>query len=255
MKINAKFHWAIEFIVVALCGALIACGGGSNNNNGGGGGGGNGGQPIPASNTPVWPQWGSNSQHTGMVAVAGQALANKHADIVYDPFVAQEKAENLPVFGEAVLTVHEQAPITDGNDVYMVMKMGNYNSCNPPGNWINGVACGPNTWNTMEWCEVRFTWVNGQLVQQWSFDSDWTPEPNGYGLDNWEPVFHPVDANDYLYVPGAGGTVWKVNKDTGKSVSNINPFSANSSVVAGNTYVSGPLTADANGNIYYNVIQ
>ena len=167
---------------------------------------------------------------------------------------------NTPLYGEATLTVHEQSPIIDGNDTYMVMKMGTYNSCNPAGNWVNGDACGPNSWNTMEWCEVRFSWVNGVLAQAWSFDSDWVPEPNatspGFGgLQGWEPVFHPVDANNFIYVPGAGGTVWKVNKTTGASASHINPFQGNANVIVANTYVAGPLTADANGNIYYNVIQ
>jgi hypothetical protein len=213
-----------------------------------------------ASNAPFWPQWGSNPQHSGMVAATGQNLTTVLANIVYDPFVDQEKNENTPLYGEATLTVHEQSPIIDGNDTYMVMKMGTYNSCNPVGNWVNGAACGPNSWNTMEWCEVRFSWVNGVLVQAWSFDSDWVPEPNatspGFGgLQGWEPVFHPVDANNFIYVPGAGGTVWKVNKTTGVSASHINPFQGNANVIVANTYVAGPLTADANGNIYYNVIQ
>jgi hypothetical protein len=215
-----------------------------------------------ASNTPFWPQWGSNPQHTGMVAATGQTPSNILANIVYDPFVTQEKNENVATFGEAVLSVHEQAPIVDGNDVYMVAKMGNYNSCNPVGSWTTGAACGPNFWESMEWCEIRYSWVNGQLVQAWDFDSDWVPEPNatnynqGFGgLGGWEPVFHPVEANSFLYVPGASGTVWKVDKTTGVAASHINPFSGNATVAVTNTFVAGPLTADAAGNIYYNVIQ
>jgi hypothetical protein len=197
-----------------------------------------------------------------MVAVAGESVNNKAADIIYDPFLTQEKNENTALFGEAVLTVHEQAPITDGNDVYMVMKMGSYTSCPTAGDWTNGSACGPNTWNTMEWCESRFTWIKGQLVQVWSFDSDWKPEPNatdyssGFGgLGGWEPVFHPADANNFLYVPGATGSVWKVDKAKGTSVSQITPFATVNGASAMNTFVSGPLTADASGNIYFNVIE
>lgn len=215
-----------------------------------------------ASNAPFWPQWGSNPQHTGMVAATGQNLNNILANIVYDPFVSQEKNENVPLFGEPALTVHEQAPITDGKDTYMVMKGGVYNSCDPVGQWTSGAACGPNTWNTMEWYETRFSWVKGQLVEAWTFDTDWVPEPNatnfnqGFaGLEGWEPVFHPVDANNFIYVPAAAGSVWKVNKTTGVAASHINPFLANPSMTAVNTFVAGPLTADANGNIYYNVIE
>jgi hypothetical protein len=212
--------------------------------------------PAQASNTPFWPQWGSNPQHTGMVSVAGQHLTNKLVDITYDPFIDQEKAE----FG-GELVVHEQSPIVDGNDVYMVQKSGTYNSCNPAGDWQNGAACGPNTWNTMIWNERRFSWVNGQLVQAWTFQSDWVPEPNAAnfnlgidGLAGWEPVFHPVEANNFIYVPGGAGTVWKVDKTAG-TASHINPFNGVSGVTAANTFVSGPLSADSNGNVYYNVIE
>src|SRR5262249_7015834 len=217
-----------------------------------------------ASNQPIWPQWGSNPQHTGAVNVTAQGLVEKLADITYDPFVQQEKAENNVTIGND-LTVHEQVPITDGNDVYMVMKMGSYKSCAPVGAWQNGTPCGPNAWDTMSWCEVRYSWTGGSLAQQWSFQSDWKPEPNGTyngvsgfsspGLVNWEPVFHPALANGFLYVPGAGGTVWKVDKDTGSSVSHIDPLSGVNGVVATNAYVSGPLTVDANGNVFYNAIQ
>jgi len=216
-----------------------------------------------ASTSPFWAQWGANPQHAGMVNVAGQSVSTKLVDIVYDPFVNQEEAENTALVGEPALLVHEQAPITDGNDVYMVKKTGTYNSCNPVGSWVNGAACGPNTWNTMWWNEVRYSWINGQFLQVWDFESDWVPEPNATanynqglaGLYGWEPVFHPADTANFIYVPGAAGQVWKVNKTTGASVSHINPFTGNASVNAMNTFVAGPLTADANGNIYYNAIE
>jgi len=219
--------------------------------------------PVPAS-TPFWGQWGANPQHNGMVNVAGQSVTNKLADVVYDPFINQEKAENAPLYnGEAVLTVHEQAPITDGDDVYMVAKTGSYNSCSPAGAWTSGKACGPNTWNTMWWNEIRYSWVSGQLLQVWDFESDWVPEPNAtvsfqtgqVGLEGWEPVFHPVDTPNFIYVPGAAGAVWKLNKTTGAAASHITPFSNVNGVTAANTFVSSPLTADSSGNIYYNVIE
>jgi BACON domain-containing protein len=210
--------------------------------------------PQP-SETPFWSQWGANPQHAGMVSIAGQNAAEKLADIIYDPFVTQEKAENTAVFGEAVLTVHYQAQLTDGNDVYAMMKTGTYNSCSPAGAWFTqNAACGPNTWNTMVWNEARFSWINNQLTQIWIYASDWKPEPNGNGLEGWEPVFHPVDANNFIYVPGAGGTIWKVNKTTGVAASHINPFSG-ANIAAANTYVASPLSADSQGNIYYTVIE
>src|SRR5262249_1006875 len=49
--------------------------------------------------------------------------------------------------------------------------------------------------------------------------------------------------------------VWKVDKNKGTSTAAINPFSSVSGVNATNTFVASPLTADANGNIYYKVIE
>ena len=203
------------------------------------------------SNAPFWGQWGSIAQHTGMVGTTAQNLAHELADMVYDPFVSQEQADSG---NGGDLTIHYQAPLTDGNDVYMLMKTGEYEPCSPPRAWENGAACGPNAWNWEIWGEARFSWINGSLTQVWDFTSDWKPEPNGSGLDGWEPVFHPAEANGFIYVPGAGGTVWKVNKADGSAAGKIDPF-AGTNVSAANTYVAGPLTADSAGNIYYNAIE
>lgn len=224
---------------------LSCCGGGGGGNSMGGGG----GTPPAPSDTPFWAQWGANPQHSGMVSVAGQSPAHQLADIVYDPFIKQEQTENN---GE--LLAHYPAPITDGNDVYIEMKSGIYKSCSTPGLWTQGAACGPNTWNTMIWNEARFTWEQGTLTKIWTFMSDWKPETNGGALAGWEPVFHGVDANGFIYVPGAGGTIWKVNKKDGTAASHINPLSGQG-ISAQNTFVAGPLTADGQGNIYYNVVE
>ena len=238
--------WSVSGILLLV---LTACGGGGSPSGGSNNGGGGTTTFPPAANTPFWAQWGANPQHSGMVNVAGQSATHQLADIVYDPFVAQAQAES----GGDLLT-HYQAPIIDGSDVYMTVKTGTYTSCNPVGAWTNGAACGPNAWSTQIWNAARYTWTNNVLTRVWLFPSDWKPEPNGSALGAWEPVFHPVDTNNFLYVPGAGGTVWKVKKDDGTSVAHINPFTG-TSVVAANTFVAGPLTSDAQGNIYYNVIQ
>ena len=211
----------------------------------------------PPSNSPTWAQWGANPQHTGMVNVAGQNTAHQLADIMYDKFATQEKAEAAAAVGEPALLVHYQAPLIDGNDIYMMTRTGTYISCSPVGAWQSGAKCGPNTWNSMIWNESRFTWENGQLIHIWDFPSDWKPAPdnlNGAGIGVLEPVFHAADANNFIYVPGAGGTIWKVNKTDGTPAKQINPL-ASAGIVASNTYVLSPLTADPQGNIFYNVIQ
>jgi len=205
---------------------------------------------------PFWAQWGRNAQHTGMVNVAGQQLNNKLADIVYDPFTQQEQRDSG---GE--LLAHYQSTLLDGNSFYMMQKSGSYPSCYPAGLWVYGFPCGPNGWNQMVWNVVRYDWQQNMPVAAWTFPSDWKPEPNGtnyllgfYGLGGWEPVFHPALANGSLYVPGAGGTLWRVNTTTGRAQSHINPFSG-ASIDPASTFVAGPLTADDSGNLYYNVIE
>src|SRR5215472_2664901 len=81
-----------------------------------------------AAHSQSWPQWGQNAQHTGAVSVAGRSAANQYADLVYDPFVAEEQAE---FNGE--LLAHYQAPLVDASDVFMEYKSGVYVSCDPPG--------------------------------------------------------------------------------------------------------------------------
>jgi hypothetical protein len=91
-----------------------------------------------------WAQWGRNGQHAGMVGVPGQPLNRKLADIVYDPFVPDEKAENLPVYGVGVLTVHYESTLIDNKDTfYMVQKSGTYPSCSPRGVESTRMECGP----------------------------------------------------------------------------------------------------------------
>lgn len=210
---------------------------------------------------PFWAQWGRDAQHSGNVDIEGQPLNQKLTDIVYDPFTTQEKAENVPVFGESVLTAHYQSTLVDGDSFYMMQKTGKYISCHPHGLWGEGAACGPNAWDSLIWNVVRYNWTKTGAKHAWIYASDWKPAPNdtnikagAIGLEGWEPVFHPVLANGYLYVPGASGTIWKVDKDTGKTVSYINPFSGMNNNPK-TTYGTSPLTADSNGNIYYNAIQ
>src|SRR3974390_118566 len=134
-----------------------------------------------------WPQWGQNPQHSGSIAVVGQNPSQKLASMVYDPFVAQEQAENG---GE--LLAHYQAPLTDGQDVFMEFIGGTYNSCNPPGSYTP-FPCDNDNWFNQVWSEKRLHWQGGKLVTKWSFASDWKPEPDAGGeLGGGEPGFHPA---------------------------------------------------------------
>jgi hypothetical protein len=212
---------------------------------------------IHAANAPIfvtdWPQWGRTSLHTSSIGVQGQNPEVQLANIVYEPFVAQEQAESG---GE--LLAHYQVPLVDNGVVLMEFKTGKYISCDPPGSG-EPYPCGPDAWDNEIWNERAFTWQNGVLTPVWNFKSDWKPEPNsdegngdGLGLFGWEPVFHAAVWNGFVFVPGAGGTIFKVNESTGQVVTRHNPFGQEINV---HRFVSGPLTIDLNGNVYYNVIE
>jgi hypothetical protein len=185
---------------------------------------------LTAGQAQFWPQWALNPQHTGQVSVSGQPLNEIFTGIVYDPLVPAEMAAN----GNNLLA-HYQVPLIDGDCIFMEFKSGTYNK---------------NSYSTEIWGENGFQWVNGQLVQMWSFTSDWTAP--GSQADFWEPVFHGVLANGYVYVPGAGGTLFKLNEMTGAVVKRINPFS---SKIDPSIILAGVPTVDRNGNLYYNSIQ
>jgi len=131
-----------------------------------------------------WPQWGQNPQHTGTINVVGQSIDQKLADIVYDAFVPDEQA-----FTGGALDAHYQVPILDGQDVFMEFKTGSFpQSADDP-------------FQFEIWHEKRLHWQDGRLEEKWDFQSDWKSLPFFY-VGGWEPVFHGVLANDFIYVPG-----------------------------------------------------
>jgi len=182
-----------------------------------------------------WPQWAQNPQHTGFLNVNGQNLNNILANIVYDPLVPDEQAQN-----DGDLLVHYQTPLVDGNDVYMESKAGSYT--------VGDYA-------TQTWHQNKFTWQGQNLVQVWTFDSDWVPP--GSQLDFWEPVYHAALANGFVYDPGAGGSIFKLSKSNGIAVKRIIPaqFLNPDGSLNAHTFTVSPLTADGAGNIYYNVLK
>jgi len=211
---------------------------------------GSGAVATMAQNSPAWPQWGQNPQHTGFLPVPGQTPGAKLADLVVDPFVAQEIAES------GALLTHYQAPLVNGANIFMESKTGTYVSCQPPGSG-QPFPCGPDAWNTEIWNESALQWQNRQLVQVWNFATDWVPPPNSGSspakvtLQGWEPLFQPLLSGSYVYVPGAGGALYKLHQSDGTVVSHISPFGA----VDPSKFVAGGLSVDNSGNVYYNVMQ
>jgi hypothetical protein len=180
-----------------------------------------------------WPQWALNPQHTlKLPTTVAQPLNKNLANIVYDFNVAAEQADPNAT-GD--LLVHYQVPLIDGSSVYMSSKDGVYSN---------------NTYSTQKWHQNKFTWQGSNLVKVWTFDTDWFAA--GSSNDFWEPVYHAALANGFLYDPGMGGTIFKINKSTGAVVKRINPFGT---VVDPNTYTASPISVDSAGNLYYTVVK
>ncbi len=193
-----------------------------------------------------WPQWGGNPAHQGASAAAGQPLVSLLADVVYDPFVELEEAE-----AGGNLLVHYAAPLLDETGVYLAFKSGAYVSCDPPGSGLP-FPCGPDARTLQTWNVRKLAWKNGALTTAWTFASDWKPETAGGAISNWEPVFQPALAGDFLYVPGLGGTVFKLSRAAGTLLARINPFGQG---LDPGTYVAGGLAADAAGSVLYNALR
>ncbi len=184
---------------------------------------------LASQSEPDWPQWGRDPGHTGAASVQGQPLSAILADVVYDPFVEQAKADT-----SGDLLAHYAVPLLDGSDVYMVFKTGQY--------------AGLGSWDSQIWTVKKLRWSGATLREVWTFESDWRPEP--LELTDWEAVFLPALAGDSIYVPGLGGTVHRVSKATGLSRGRINPFAD----VDPARYVAGGLAVAPDGGIVYTAI-
>jgi len=211
---------------IALAVALAACGDNA--------------APAADPHCADWHQWGGNPAHTGESCATGQALERILADIVIDPLVGDETAD-----ASGDLLVHYQAPLLDGDRVFMVRKGGTYTSCVPEMDPM--MRCRhPEDYHRFEsqtWSEVGYAWQGDTLVEQWTFDSDWTP-PFGR-----EVVFHPVVTGDRLAIPLAGGGLALVDAATGKAVHTVRPVGHDAT-----TFVVGAL-AEFHGTIFYNAVK
>jgi len=195
--------------------------------------------PIPGSGTTnadcSWTQLGGNAAHTGTACAPAQGFTSVLASVTFDPFVQQELLDAKANNGGAELLVHYQAPLVTGDDVYLETKSGSYT--------------GSANWNSQVWGETYYHWESGALVEKASFESDWKPEP--IELADWEPLFHSALDGNTLWVPGASGTVYKVDRISMLQLAQVNPFG---STLDPNTYVSGPITVAPDGTVLYNVV-
>lgn len=178
-----------------------------------------------------WNQWAGGPSHPGSLPVNAHRLDELLASAIYDPHVPAERQE-----AGGTLLVHYQAPLSDGDDVFMEVKGGTYT--------------GYRTWQSQTWGIRKYSWENGQLVEKWTAMSDWDPAPSGGA--RFEPVFHGALANGFVYMPAAGGTVFEINRATGaltRRLGQVDPSFSSAN------YVVSPITIDANGNLFYNTLK
>jgi hypothetical protein len=196
---------------------------------------------APSNPCTGWAQWSQGSSHSGDVCVSGQQPGHVLASVQVDPFANTET-----VFANGDILVHYQVPLVADDDVYTLHKLGDYSPpCTPPDDGSDQ-AC--YSWNSQIWTEEHYRWSGNTLAFDWSVGSDWLPVPSD--VSGSEGLFQPVLVGDNLYLPSLGGTVWRVDRHTGVKKARIMPLGS----VASDYYVTGPLVADPQGNVYYNMV-
>ncbi|HJZ83861.1 MAG TPA: hypothetical protein VKN99_01770 [Polyangia bacterium] len=186
----------------------------------------------------AWLQWAGDPAHAGAACTSAQPMLHALADIPYDPFVELEQFD-----ADGDILVHYQVPLVVGDDVYMEFKAGDYTPCVPP-TPMTPRMCAPDRWRTQIWTEKRYHWEGGALVRKWTFPSDWKPPPTG----GFEPFFQPVIVGPRMYVPGGAGSIYELDRESGALLRHLS--------IGGDpdTYVSSPLSADPQGNVYYTTL-
>jgi outer membrane protein assembly factor BamB len=179
----------------------------------------------------TWSQWGGGPRHNGSLAVAGQQFNLKLAETVVDPFVDQLRSE-----AGGTLLVHYQTPLSDGPELFMELKSGTYTEFR--------------SWQTQNWGVRKFAWERGALVTRWTAQSDWDPAPSG--SFRFEPVFHAALGDGVVYMPGAGGTVLEVDRESGAILRRLGLFAPS---VDPSIYVTSPIVVGDDGTLYYNALK
>jgi outer membrane protein assembly factor BamB len=182
-----------------------------------------------------WPQLGHDATHNGTTTVPAQPIAALLTDFIHDPFTERERND------EGDLQNHYAVPLVDGNEIFMATKSGTF-------------FAAPR-WETQIWGVTKLKLTGSRAETLWMTTTDWKPVPGNAsdaGGPQLEPLFQPALAGDFLYMPGAGGSVLQVRRADGVVAQRITPFGP---TIDATIFVSGPLVADADGNIVYNALQ
>jgi hypothetical protein len=180
---------------------------------------------APATSTPAgWAGFGGNAQHTSLSSVTAQSLNSIHWQTPVDLDPQYDSG------GE--LLIHYGTPIvTPGNTVIVPVKTG----------------------ATSGFEIEAFNGASGAV--KWTVSTDYQL-PQSY---DWTPEYAPVLAGNRLYFAGNGGTLYYISNLDSTGAHPVTQvafygtaaYDADPSVYNNSIYVSTPLTADANGDIFF----
>ena len=217
---RGKSRIAAAALAILTGAALTACGGGGSS-------GGTGAPTRPPTPTPVngpaWVSYGGDAQHSALAAIATQDL---------NRIVWQTPVDVAPQYSkEGYLLVHYGSPaITSKNTVIIPVKRA-----------------------VQELFKVEArTGATGTLA--WSMDSDYVMPAH-----RWTPSYNvTLTKANRVYAPGAGGKVYyRDDADAASATVQTAAFygnavySANKAALDAAVFINTPITADAQGNIYF----
>jgi hypothetical protein len=170
-----------------------------------------------------WPGFGANPQHTALSTTPAQSLQAIHW---YTPVDLQPNPN--------IFDVHYESPVITPNNTVIVP-----------------VATSLDTGVQLE----AFSGATG--APMWTLGTDFFPDPN----TGFVPEYGPVLAGNRLYFAGAGGTLFYISDldtpgphtATRVAFFGLGNYNANSTDFNNSVFVSTPLTADANGDIFFGI--
>lgn len=205
-------------LTLASIATLTACGGGSQNTSATP-------TPTPNLNGPAWWGYGRDAQHTGLSTIATQPLSRIQWTTPVDL---------QPQYSDGNLLIHYGSPVvTAENTVIVPVKAGA----------TNGFRV-----------EAHAGAVGTVL---WSVVSDYILPSHG-----WTPSFGvTLTKTNRLYMPGSGGKlIWCDDADVGAATMQsavfygAGAYSAAKAAFDNTVFINTPLTADADGNVFFGFI-
>jgi autotransporter-associated beta strand protein len=174
----------------------------------------------------VWDGYAENAQHTALSAIGSQPLQSVHWDTPVDLDPQYKYGDLYAHYGSPV--------ITSANTVIVPVKTG-------PSSGFELNAYNGTTGNFM-----------------WTQPTDYTlPATNNY---DWVPPYSPALSGGTMYYAGNGGTVYERGNLNGTSsvtptqetfYGSLSTYQANESAYNSDVSICTPITADAQGDIYF----